>query len=138
MRGVGASGEELSITRLTRRETWASRAATAMIAVASSKPFWRVGKIDRRNAADRALRRTDVEKIPDEDFGPELRQALRTRVRRVHEGANRCAAREQHLGYVPTGLALPAARCSGDENQSLRHGQLFLYSWLGSGTLKYH
>jgi hypothetical protein len=46
-------------------------------------------KIDRRDAADRASHRTDVEEIPDEDFSPQFRQALRTRIRRMHEGTNR-------------------------------------------------
>src|SRR5712664_874637 len=120
MRGVGASTDDCSITRLTRREIPASRAATAMAAVASSNPS-RVGKINRRNVLHRALDGADVEEVAFEYFGAERAQLVGTLIDLVDEGANRNSALKQHFGYMPSGLALPAAGRGSDENW-LCHG----------------
>src|SRR5450631_424265 len=70
--------------------------------------YW-IGKIDRRGALDRALDGADVEEVAFDYFGALGPQRLRAFVDLVDEGADRNSAFEQHFGYVPPGLALPAA-----------------------------
>jgi hypothetical protein len=78
----------------------------------------RIGKIDRRGSLHRALDRADVEKIALKDFGAERAKMLGALVDLVDESADRNPAREQHFGYVPPSLALPAAGRGRDENWS--------------------
>ena len=54
---------------------------------------------------------------------------LRALVDLVHEGAHGNAAREQHFGDVPAGLALPAAGGGGDEN-GFCHGRHLRFLWV--------
>src|SRR5712664_1646556 len=76
----------------------------------------RVSKINRRNVLHRALDRADVEEVAFEYFGAERAQLVGTFVDLVDEGANRNSALKQHFGYMPSGLALPAAGRGSDEN----------------------
>jgi hypothetical protein len=52
---------------------------------------------------------------------PERPQMIRAFVVRMDEGAHRNAACAQQFAYVPTALALSAAGCSSNENQSICH-----------------
>jgi hypothetical protein len=81
----------------------------------------RIGEIDHRRALRSALDRADVEKIALDDFGAQRTQPLRPFVDRMDKGAHGNAAREQHFGHVPAGLALPAAGGGRDED-GFRHG----------------
>jgi AcrR family transcriptional regulator len=67
------------------------------------------------------LNRPDVKEVPVEHLGAQRAQAVRAFVDGVNEGTNRNPAGQQHFGNMPAGLALPATRCAGHQNQLIRH-----------------
>jgi len=69
----------------------------------------RIGEVDRAGALGGPLHRADVEEIALDDLGAEPTQMLGALVDLVDKGAHGDFAREQHLGKMAAGLALPAA-----------------------------
>src|SRR5262249_27118941 len=67
------------------------------------------------------LHRADIKKVALKDLRARRAQAFRAFVDLVHEGAHGNAARQEHFGNMPAGLALPATGRGRNENGSC-HG----------------